>query len=85
LIGHSQSHFGNLLLFHTKKKNQNSHPLSSFRPAEDIACAVSKWFANGGNLHNYYMYQGGTNFGRTVTDPFFSQNQLASSHSLTLQ
>ncbi|KAJ1725050.1 hypothetical protein LPJ61_005677, partial [Coemansia biformis] len=39
------------------------------RPIEDIAYAVAKWFANGGTYVSYYMYHGGTNFGRT-SGPF---------------
>ncbi|BAF25717.1 Os09g0539200 [Oryza sativa Japonica Group] len=35
------------------------------RSAEDIAYAVLRFFAKGGTLVNYYMYHGGTNFGRT--------------------
>ncbi|KAJ2839576.1 hypothetical protein J3B01_000553 [Coemansia erecta] len=39
------------------------------RPIEDIAYAVAKWFARGGTSVSYYMYHGGTNFGRT-SGPF---------------
>ncbi|KAJ2696171.1 Beta-galactosidase-1-like protein [Coemansia sp. IMI 209128] len=39
------------------------------RPIEDISYAVAKWFAYGGTYVSYYMYQGGTNFGRT-SGPF---------------
>ncbi|KAJ2786353.1 hypothetical protein GGI15_001599 [Coemansia interrupta] len=39
------------------------------RPIEDIAYAVAKWYAYGGTYVAYYMYQGGTNFGRT-SGPF---------------
>ncbi|KAF7060272.1 hypothetical protein CFC21_067067 [Triticum aestivum] len=35
------------------------------RSAEDIAYSVLRFFAKGGTLVNYYMYYGGTNFGRT--------------------
>ncbi|KAF6174298.1 hypothetical protein GIB67_040791 [Kingdonia uniflora] len=35
------------------------------RPVEDIAYAVALFFQSGGTLTNYYMYHGGTNFGRT--------------------
>uniref|UniRef100_A0ACD5XZP6 Uncharacterized protein n=1 Tax=Avena sativa TaxID=4498 RepID=A0ACD5XZP6_AVESA len=35
------------------------------RSAEDIAYAVLRFFAKGGTLVNYYMFYGGTNFGRT--------------------
>ncbi|KAJ2725641.1 hypothetical protein GGI07_001141 [Coemansia sp. Benny D115] len=39
------------------------------RPIEDISYAVAKWYAYGGTYVSYYMYQGGTNFGRT-SGPF---------------
>ncbi|KAF6158929.1 hypothetical protein GIB67_012346 [Kingdonia uniflora] len=35
------------------------------RPVGDIAYAVALFFQSGGTLTNYYMYHGGTNFGRT--------------------
>ncbi|KAF8753081.1 hypothetical protein HU200_011735 [Digitaria exilis] len=38
----------------------------SQRSAEDIAFAVARFFSVGGTLTNYYMYHGGTNFGRTA-------------------
>lgn len=34
------------------------------RPAEDLAYAVARWFARGGAGVNYYMWMGGSNFGR---------------------
>ncbi|KAG9442709.1 hypothetical protein H6P81_018563 [Aristolochia fimbriata] len=37
----------------------------SQRKAEDLAYAVARWFSMDGTLVNYYMYHGGTNFGRT--------------------
>ncbi|KAL3843366.1 hypothetical protein ACJIZ3_000769 [Penstemon smallii] len=37
----------------------------SMRAAEDLAFAVARFFAKNGTLNNYYMYHGGTNFGRT--------------------
>ncbi|KAJ2007628.1 hypothetical protein H4R26_000648 [Coemansia thaxteri] len=39
------------------------------RPIEDTAYAVAAWFARGGTYVSYYMYAGGTNFGRTAS-PF---------------
>ncbi|WCJ42833.1 Beta-galactosidase [Euphorbia peplus] len=39
------------------------------RPAEDVAFAVARFFQFGGILQNYYMYHGGTNFGRTAGGP----------------
>ncbi|PIA35985.1 hypothetical protein AQUCO_03400110v1 [Aquilegia coerulea] len=41
------------------------------RPAEDIAFAVARFFQRGGSYQNYYMYFGGTNFGRTAGGPFY--------------
>lgn len=40
------------------------------RPVEDIAFAVARFFQRGGSYQNYYMYFGGTNFGRTSGGPF---------------
>ncbi|CAA0838630.1 Beta-galactosidase 9 [Striga hermonthica] len=39
------------------------------RPSEDIAFAVARFFQRGGSFQNYYMYFGGTNFGRTAGGP----------------
>ncbi|GFQ04066.1 beta-galactosidase 8 [Phtheirospermum japonicum] len=41
-----------------------------FRPVEDIAFAVARFYQLGGTFQNYYMYHGGTNFGRTTGGPF---------------
>ncbi|KAG9446346.1 hypothetical protein H6P81_012474 [Aristolochia fimbriata] len=38
----------------------------SQRTAEDLAYAVARWFSVNGTLVNYYMYHGGTNFGRNA-------------------
>ncbi|KAK7281206.1 hypothetical protein RIF29_08981 [Crotalaria pallida] len=35
-----------------------------YRPAEDIAFSVARFIQNRGSFVNYYMYHGGTNFGR---------------------
>ncbi|WOL04252.1 beta-galactosidase 6 [Canna indica] len=43
-----------------------------YRPVEDIAFAVARFFQRGGTFQNYYMYHGGTNFGRTTGGPFIS-------------
>ncbi|KAM4102132.1 hypothetical protein ACB094_05G200400 [Castanea mollissima] len=40
-----------------------------YRPAEDLAFAVARFFETGGTFQNYYMYFGGTNFGRTAGGP----------------
>ncbi|KAM7479444.1 hypothetical protein LguiA_027657 [Lonicera macranthoides] len=37
----------------------------SQRAAEDIAYGVARFFSKNGTLNNYYMYYGGTNYGRT--------------------
>lgn len=36
------------------------------RPVEDLAYAVARFFAQGGAGVNYYMWMGGTNFGRST-------------------
>ncbi|KAL3625364.1 hypothetical protein CASFOL_030818 [Castilleja foliolosa] len=36
-----------------------------YRPVEDLAYSVAKFVRNNGSFFNYYMYHGGTNFGRT--------------------
>ncbi|KAI4386046.1 hypothetical protein MLD38_004016 [Melastoma candidum] len=43
-----------------------------YRPAEDLAFAVARFFMRGGTFQNYYMYHGGTNFGRTSGGPFIT-------------
>ncbi|KAI9073277.1 hypothetical protein K1719_044763 [Acacia pycnantha] len=40
------------------------------RTAEDVAYSVARFFQNGGVLNNYYMYHGGTNFGRSAGGPY---------------
>lgn len=40
-----------------------------YRPVEDLAFAVARFFEYGGSFQNYYMYFGGTNFGRTAGGP----------------
>ncbi|KAJ4715205.1 Beta-galactosidase [Melia azedarach] len=42
------------------------------RPHEDVAFSVARFFQKGGSVHNYYMYHGGTNFGRTAGGPFIT-------------
>ncbi|XP_059647476.1 beta-galactosidase 13-like isoform X1 [Cornus florida] len=39
----------------------------SQRAVEDIAYSVTRFFSKNGTLTNYYMYYGGTNFGRTTS------------------
>ena len=52
----------------------------SQRSAEDIAFAVARFFTRNGTLNNYYMYHGGTNFGRTsssfVTTRYYDEAPL---------
>ncbi|KAG4989035.1 hypothetical protein JHK85_032018 [Glycine max] len=43
-----------------------------YRPVEDLAFAVARFYQRGGTFQNYYMYHGGTNFGRTTGGPFIS-------------
>ncbi|KAF7805571.1 beta-galactosidase 8 [Senna tora] len=43
-----------------------------YRPVEDLAFAVARFFQRGGTLQNYYMYHGGTNFDRTSGGPFIT-------------
>ena len=45
------------------------HP---FRTAEDVAFSVARFFQTGGVFNNYYMYHGGTNFGRTAGGPYIT-------------
>ncbi|KAI3802823.1 hypothetical protein L1987_30966 [Smallanthus sonchifolius] len=40
------------------------------RTSEDLAFATARFFQLGGTLNNYYMYHGGTNFGRTAGGPY---------------
>ncbi|VFQ71873.1 unnamed protein product [Cuscuta campestris] len=42
------------------------------RPVEDLAFAVARFIQKGGSFVNYYMYHGGTNFGRTAGGPFLT-------------
>ncbi|EOY14878.1 Beta-galactosidase 5 isoform 3 [Theobroma cacao] len=42
------------------------------RPVQDLAFAVARFIQNGGSYINYYMYHGGTNFGRTAGGPFIT-------------
>lgn len=43
-----------------------------YRPAEDVAFAVARFYQRGGTFQNYYMYHGGTNFGRSTGGPFIA-------------
>ncbi|KAK1309283.1 Beta-galactosidase 15 [Acorus calamus] len=45
------------------------HPI---RPVEDIAFSVARFFQRQGTFQNYYMYHGGTNFGRSTGGPYIT-------------
>ncbi|KAL3844711.1 hypothetical protein ACJIZ3_002114 [Penstemon smallii] len=42
------------------------------RPVQDLAFAVARFVQKGGSFINYYMYHGGTNFGRSAGGPFIT-------------
>ncbi|KAL6558948.1 Beta-galactosidase 3 [Orobanche minor] len=42
------------------------------RPVQDLAFAVANFIQKGGSFVNYYMYHGGTNFGRSAGGPFIT-------------
>ncbi|KAL9238396.1 hypothetical protein vseg_012824 [Gypsophila vaccaria] len=42
--------------------------IASQRSGEDTAFGVARWFSKNGSHTNYYMFYGGTNFGRTASD-----------------
>ncbi|XP_012842780.1 PREDICTED: beta-galactosidase 3 isoform X2 [Erythranthe guttata] len=42
------------------------------RPVQDLAFAVARFIQIGGSYINYYMFHGGTNFGRTAGGPFIT-------------
>ncbi|XP_028061553.1 beta-galactosidase 1-like [Camellia sinensis] len=42
------------------------------RPIEDLAFSVARFIQNNGSFINYYMYHGGTNFGRTTVGLFIA-------------
>ncbi|CAA0842093.1 Beta-galactosidase 1 [Striga hermonthica] len=43
-----------------------------FRPVEDLAFSIARFVQNNGSFFNYYMYHGGTNFGRTASGLFIA-------------
>ncbi|XP_047307639.1 beta-galactosidase-like [Impatiens glandulifera] len=43
-----------------------------YRPVEDLAYSVARFIQNNGSFVNYYMYHGGTNFGRTSAGMFIA-------------
>ncbi|KAH6796748.1 beta-galactosidase 3 [Perilla frutescens var. hirtella] len=42
------------------------------RPVQDLAFGVARFIQKGGSFVNYYMYHGGTNFGRSAGGPFIT-------------
>ncbi|XP_059636218.1 beta-galactosidase-like [Cornus florida] len=42
------------------------------RTAEDLAYSIARFFQAGGVFTNYYMYHGGTNFGRSTGGPYIT-------------
>ncbi|KAF7147624.1 hypothetical protein RHSIM_Rhsim03G0232500 [Rhododendron simsii] len=42
------------------------------RPVEDLAFSVARFIQTNGSFVNYYMYHGGTNFGRTAAGHFIA-------------
>ncbi|KAK1433309.1 hypothetical protein QVD17_10219 [Tagetes erecta] len=42
------------------------------RPVQDLAFGVARFIQKGGSFFNYYMYHGGTNFGRSAGGPFIT-------------
>ncbi|KAL6587741.1 hypothetical protein OROMI_000719 [Orobanche minor] len=42
------------------------------RPVQDLAFAVANFIQKGGSFVNYYMYHGGTNFGRSTGGPLIN-------------
>ncbi|KAH9711205.1 Beta-galactosidase 3 [Citrus sinensis] len=42
------------------------------RPVQDLAFAAARFIQKGGSFINYYMYHGGTNFGRSAGGPFIT-------------
>ncbi|MED6208636.1 hypothetical protein PIB30_047173 [Stylosanthes scabra] len=52
----------------------------SQRTAEDIAFSIARFFSKNGTLANYYMYYGGTNYGRTtasfITTQYYDEAPL---------
>ncbi|OVA13906.1 D-galactoside/L-rhamnose binding SUEL lectin domain [Macleaya cordata] len=45
-----------------------------YRLVENLAFSVARFFEKGGTLQNYYMYFGGTNFGRTAGGPLVASS-----------
>ncbi|XP_052183251.1 beta-galactosidase-like isoform X2 [Diospyros lotus] len=43
-----------------------------YRPAEDLAFSIARFIQDKGSFVNYYMYHGGTNFGRTSSGLFIT-------------
>ncbi|XP_076952329.1 beta-galactosidase 6-like [Bidens hawaiensis] len=43
-----------------------------YRPVKDIAYAIACFYQRGGTFQNYYMYHGGSKFGRSTGGPFIA-------------
>ncbi|XP_062210627.1 beta-galactosidase 6-like [Phragmites australis] len=43
-----------------------------YRPVQDLAFAVARFYQRGGTFQNYYMYHGGTNLDRSSGGPFIA-------------
>ncbi|CAF1929069.1 BnaCnng48970D [Brassica napus] len=51
---------------------QNWGGKNPHRTTEDVAFSVARFFQRGETFQNYYMYHGGTNFGRTAGGPYIT-------------
>ncbi len=47
-----------------------------YRPTEDVAYSVLRWYARGGSLMNYYMFFGGNSYGRIGGGPGYVTNYV---------
>ncbi|XP_020254221.1 beta-galactosidase 2-like [Asparagus officinalis] len=45
-----------------------------YQHVEDVAFPIAQFIQKGGSYFNYYMYHGGTNFGKTAGGPFIATN-----------
>ncbi|KAL4188862.1 hypothetical protein AMTRI_Chr08g204130 [Amborella trichopoda] len=54
------------------KPNNPNSPKMDGEGMTLVAYAVARFFQTGGTLQNYYMYHGGTNFGRTAGGPYIA-------------
>uniref|UniRef100_A0A9I9EL92 beta-galactosidase n=1 Tax=Cucumis melo TaxID=3656 RepID=A0A9I9EL92_CUCME len=61
-----------ILVFHGLCANKKWGDKDPYKTAVDVAFSVANVFQFGGVFNNYYMYHGGTNFGRTSGGPFIT-------------